>query len=82
MGAVAKPVVNVVIPTLKATWLMPHSSINCPEAAAYEPAVIAVRTVTALESQVVYVFRDSDHVNGEMRFRRSGGSGGLATPFF
>ena len=32
-------------------------------------------TVTAQESEVMNVLRDEDHVNGDVRLRRSGGSG-------
>ena len=80
IGATPNPVVKVVIPTLNATSLTPHSFVHCAVAEAYDPAEYAATTVDMHESHTIKVFRVSDHSNGEVKGRRSGGSGAGGPP--
>lgn len=61
MGATAKPVVKVVMPTSAATLLTPHSAVICPTPGLYDPAENAVSAVIMQATHIVKSFLFPDH---------------------
>lgn len=75
IGAIAKPVQKVVIPTKSATSETCQSSDICLTAGEYEPAVKAVSIVAIQERETVNILWLPDHSNGDVYIFRFGRAG-------